>query len=81
MIPVVAHTGAAALEKIRTEAPDLLIVDWKLPDMDGMQTMQAAKALDEDLPIIVATLPQYSGGGRCHTGWGPRLPGETPQAP
>ena len=55
MIPVVAHTGAAALEKIRTEAPDLLIVDWKLPDMDGMQTMQAAKALDEDLPINVAT--------------------------
>ena len=55
MIPVVAHTGASALEKIRTEAPDLLIVDWKLPDMDGMQTMQADKALDEDLPIIVAT--------------------------
>ena len=55
MVPVVAHTGAAALEKIRTEAPDLLIVDWKLPDMDGMQTMQAAKALDEDLPIILAT--------------------------
>ena len=55
MIPIVAHSGAAALEKIRSEAPDLLIVDLKLPDMDGMQTMQAAKALDEDLPIIVAT--------------------------
>ena len=33
----------------------MLIVDLKLPDMDGMQTMQAAKALDEDLPIILAT--------------------------
>ena len=55
MVPIVAHSGAAALEKIRSEAPDLLIVDWKLPDMDGMQTMQAAKALDEDLPIILAT--------------------------
>ena len=55
MIPVVAHTGAAALDKIRTEAPDLLIVDLKLPDMSGMQAMQAAKALDEDLPTILAT--------------------------
>jgi two-component system nitrogen regulation response regulator GlnG len=55
MIPIVAHSGAAALEKIRSEAPDLLIVDLKLPDMDGMQTMQAAKALDEDVPIILAT--------------------------
>ena len=55
MIPVVAHTAEAALEKVRTEAPDLLIVDLKLPDMDGIQTMKAAKALDEDLPTILVT--------------------------
>jgi DNA-binding NtrC family response regulator len=55
MIPEVAHTAEAALEKVRTEAPDLLIVDLKLPDMDGLQTMKAAKALDEDLPTIVVT--------------------------
>ena len=55
MIPVVAHTGAAALEKIRADAPDVLIVDLKLPDMDGMQAMQAAKVLDEDLPAILVT--------------------------
>ena len=55
MVSVVAHTGAAALEKIRTDAPDVLIVDLKLPDMDGMQAMQAAKQLDEDLPAILVT--------------------------
>ena len=55
MIPVVSHTGAAALEKIRADAPDVLIVDLKLPDMDGMQAMQAAKVLDEDLPAILVT--------------------------
>ncbi len=55
MIPVVAHTGAAALDKIRTESPDLLIVDLKLSDMSGIQAMQAAKALDEDLPTILVT--------------------------
>jgi len=55
MIPAVAHTAQAALEKIRTEAPDLLIADMELPDMGGIQTMKAAKALDEDLPTILVT--------------------------
>ena len=55
MIPVVAHTGAAALQRIRTDAPDVLIVDLKLPDMDGIQAMHAAKALDEDFPAILVT--------------------------
>jgi len=53
--PVVAHTGQAALEKIRSEHPDALIVDLKPPDMDGMQIMKGAKALDEDLPVILVT--------------------------
>jgi two-component system nitrogen regulation response regulator GlnG len=53
--PVVAHTGEAALEKIRSEHFDALVVDMKLPDMDGMQIMKGAKALDEDLPVILIT--------------------------
>ncbi len=53
--PVVAHSGQAALEKIRSEHPDALVVDMKLPDMDGMQVMKGAKALDEDLPVILIT--------------------------
>jgi len=55
LTPVVAHTGQAALEKIRSEHPDALIVDLKPPDMDGMQIMKGAKALDEDLPVILVT--------------------------
>ncbi len=55
LIPVVAHTGEAALEKIRSEHPDALIVNLKPRDMDGIQIMKAAKALDEDLPVILIT--------------------------
>jgi two-component system nitrogen regulation response regulator GlnG len=53
--PVVAHSGQAALEKISSEHPDALVSDMKLPDMDGMQIMKGAKALDEDLPVILIT--------------------------
>jgi two-component system nitrogen regulation response regulator GlnG len=52
---VVAHSGQAALEKISSEHPDALVVDMKLSDMDGMQIMKGAKALDEDLPVILIT--------------------------
>lgn len=55
MIPTVAHTGEAALEKVRTEALDLLIADMELPDMAGIQAMKRAKAVDEDLPTILVT--------------------------
>jgi two-component system nitrogen regulation response regulator GlnG len=55
LIPVVVHTGEAALEMVSSEHPDVLIVDLKPPDMDGMQIMKAAKALDEDIPVILVT--------------------------
>jgi two-component system nitrogen regulation response regulator GlnG len=55
LAPVVAHTGEAALEKVRLEHPDVLVVDVRLPDMDGTQVMKAAKSLDEDLPVILIT--------------------------
>ena len=53
ILSVVAHSGAAALEKIRAETPDVLIFDLKLPDMVGNQLMVAAKAMDGDLPAIL----------------------------
>ncbi len=55
LTPVVAQTGQEAMERIRAEHPDVLIADLKLPDMDGMQIMKGAKALDEDLPVILIT--------------------------
>ncbi len=55
LTPVVVRTGQAALEKVRSEHPDTLIVALKLPDTDGMEVLHAAKALDEDLPVILIT--------------------------
>jgi len=55
LTPVVVHSGEAALEKIRSENPDALIVDLKPPDMDGLEIMKQAKGVDEDLPVILIT--------------------------
>ena len=55
LTPLVAHSGEVGVEKVRTEHPDTLVVDMKLPGIDGMQVLKAAKALDEDLPVILMT--------------------------
>jgi signal transduction histidine kinase/CheY-like chemotaxis protein len=50
-----AADGLAGLAAIRDHAPDLLIVDFLMPDMNGAQVVAAVTAILPQLPIIVAT--------------------------
>ncbi len=52
---LVGRDGAAGLETIRSESPDLLLTDIKMPGMDGMELMRRAKDVDPDLPIVMIT--------------------------
>ena len=42
---ILAETGEEALEKVKDEAPDLALLDIKLPGMDGYQVLE--KALED----------------------------------
>ena len=53
--PLLAHDGKTALERIRTDCPEVLITDVQMPDMDGMELLRQAKALNPDLPVVVIT--------------------------
>ena len=55
LIPLVALDGKTALQQLRAASPDMLIVDLKLPDLDGLEILRQAKALDEDLPVVILT--------------------------
>ncbi len=48
-------TGEAALEALRVEKCDLIILDVMLPGMDGFQICQAIRALDSRIPILMLT--------------------------
>ncbi|HWZ48873.1 MAG TPA: response regulator, partial [Herbaspirillum sp.] len=50
-----AADGVAGLMAIKKEAPDLLIVDFLMPDMNGAQVIAAVTEILPALPIIVAT--------------------------
>jgi two-component system, OmpR family, KDP operon response regulator KdpE len=47
-----APNAKAALEML-AEAPDLVILDLGLPDMQGLELLQKIRAAREDLPIVV----------------------------
>jgi two-component system KDP operon response regulator KdpE len=47
-----AETGAAALRDVATKAPDIVILDLGLPDMDGKEVIARLRAWSE-IPIII----------------------------
>lgn len=52
-----ASDGAEALTKARLRIPDVILVDWMMPVMDGLQAITAIKQ-DPDLsrvPVILMT--------------------------
>lgn len=46
-----AEDGLKALEVMQRETPDILITDWLMPDLDGLQLSRQVRALD--LPSYV----------------------------
>jgi len=52
-----ATTGLAALEAVAAEAPDLILLDIMLPELDGFQVCERIKKNPETrhIPIILLT--------------------------
>lgn len=53
-----ARTGHQALERIKQQPFDLLLIDIKMPGIDGLETAQAAKRIDPG--IVCVTMTGYS---------------------
>lgn len=47
-----AETGGAALDMLKTEAPDLIVLDLGLPDMNGLGLLRHIRG-DSNIPIVV----------------------------
>ncbi len=55
LTPLLAKDGVGALQLVRAGDPDVLLTDFKMPQMDGMELMRKAKELDPELPVILVT--------------------------
>jgi signal transduction histidine kinase/DNA-binding response OmpR family regulator len=49
------NSGMEALTQLRAEAFDLLVVDIKMPDVDGLLVLRLARDLDPNLTAVVIT--------------------------
>lgn len=48
-----AADGAAALRHIGTDAPQAMVLDLNMPNLDGVQVVTALRSLGNDIPICV----------------------------
>ena len=50
-----AGDGLEALKHLEKERPDLVIVDWNMPNMDGITFVRKLRETDKKIPIIMCT--------------------------
>lgn len=55
MSVVVCHDGKSGLARALSEPFDLLLLDWMLPDLEGIQVCRALRTQGSRIPIIMIT--------------------------
>ncbi|MGV8049336.1 MAG: response regulator transcription factor [Anaerolineaceae bacterium] len=50
-----ATNGLDALDLVRQNRPDLMIIDWMMPEMDGLTLVQRLRDADNRMPILMLT--------------------------
>lgn len=55
-----ATTGLQALKVVAKDLPDLILLDLKLPEMDGFEVLKNLKASQETKAVPVIVLTNYS---------------------
>jgi two-component system chemotaxis response regulator CheY len=52
-----AENGKEALAKLRTGNYQFVLLDWNMPEMDGLETLKAIRADEKlkDIPVIMVT--------------------------
>jgi len=57
---ILARDGKEALKKFEKEFPQVVVMDIRMPVMDGIETLTAMLGKDRQIPVILNTAyPQY----------------------
>lgn len=52
---ITASTGREALAKIETQLPDLVVLDWMMPELDGLDVLKRLRVERADIPVLMLT--------------------------
>lgn len=50
-----AYSGAEGLKKVKLYAPDLILLDMKMPEMSGLTVLKKLRENDKNIPVIILT--------------------------
>jgi two-component system response regulator (stage 0 sporulation protein F) len=50
-----ASNGKLALEIVKNETPNLVLLDMKIPGMDGLEILKHIKAINKEIKVIMMT--------------------------
>ena len=54
-VTTVTHSGEAGLASLARQRPDAVLLDVRMPTMNGIEVLRRIRAIDQALPIIIIT--------------------------
>jgi len=50
-----ASNGLDAIDIVKSQPPDIVLLDMKIPGMDGLEILKNIKKIDQDIKVIMMT--------------------------
>lgn len=47
--------GREALKALQTKGPDVVVLDYLMPEMDGVETLKKIRKINKNIPVIMFT--------------------------
>lgn len=59
-----ALSGEEAIKKVKEEKPHMILLDIKMPGIDGVETLKRIRKIDKEVGIVMITVVKDDGVGR-----------------
>ncbi|MBE7553848.1 MAG: response regulator transcription factor [Anaerolineales bacterium] len=50
-----AENGREALAKLEVQTPDLVVLDWMMPELDGLELLHHLRGAGDEVPVLILT--------------------------